>query len=238
MTRTKKNIFIGLILLTGSVFFAASISSCGKTAASAAGLNIKYEVLNLCPDMGPVNLFINFQQTNTLGDPFTFNVNPGYFYVPSVDTPYQIRSNLSAGTNLFSLDNVLKPNTVYSLFIVGNVGNRTDTTIFTVDTATAPALGRGKVRFINASPTGTAGLDLNANGTQVFSKTIYPNYTAYKELPVGNYDFQVNITGSSTVLKDLPGVTIQDGRLYTIYAYGYTNRIDSASFSAAVITNK
>jgi hypothetical protein len=226
-----------LFLFTVAAFFAFSISSCGKSStASPQGLNIEYEVLNFSPDLGQVDLFVNFQLVNQ--NPFVFNVDQGYFYVPSVDTPYQIRSAVSTGTTLFPLDNILQPGAKYTLYIIGAVATNSDTTLLTVDTATEPPLGRGKLRFVNVSPSATGGLDIYANGTLAFSKVLYKQNTGFtQQLPVGNYDLQINATGTSNVLFNLPSVTIQDGKLYTLYAYGYTSRTDSAAFTAAVTTN-
>jgi hypothetical protein len=89
-----------------------------------------------------------------------------------------------------------------------------------------------------ASPSATGGVDVFANGTKLFSGVAYQKISAYIEVPVGNYDMLIQPTGSSTVIKELTPVTIQDGRLYTLYTYGSTARADSAAFNAAVITNK
>jgi Domain of unknown function (DUF4397) len=234
----KNNIFTALILFAGSAVFSWSITSCGKSAASVAGLNIQYQIINLSPDLYPVNLFIDYKLINTLS-PYTFEINQGYFYVPSIDTPYQIRSALGSQAPIFNRDDILGTGAKYSLFITGSFGNNQLNEIFTLDTSAAPAVGRGKIRFLNASPTELGGLDLTANGTSAFTKISYPNYSAFMEIPVGNYDFKINETnGNGATIKDLPGITIQDGRLYTIYAFGYTTRTDSAEFNAAVITNK
>lgn len=228
-----------LFACIAGLWLTSIISSCGKAPISNPnGLNIKYEILNLSPDAFPVDLYIKFSKVNST--PFYWNVNPGYFYVPYVDTPYLIRSALTLGGGpvLVSRKDILQRNAVYSLFVVGNVADKSLTSIFTVDTATVPAIGRGKVRFVNASPTGTTGIDVYANGVKAFSKVIYPKFSDFIELPNGNYDFQLNTTGSATILKTLTNVQIQDGRLYTLYSYGYTNRSDSATFNAGLITNR
>lgn len=233
----RSNAFTRAFLFIGVVLLALNIAGCGKTGSTnATGLNIEYEVLNLVPDLNPAYLYIDFTKVNKT--PYVFTVNQGYFSIASTDTPYQVRTAFAPGVTVFSRSDILKSNVKYSLFLVGDIANKSQRTIFTIDTASAPASGRGKVRFVDASPTGTAGLDLFANGTAVFTKVVYPNFSAFRELPVGNYDFQINANGSSSVLKTLSGVTIQDGRVYTIYAYGYTSRIDTAQFNAAIITNK
>ena len=237
MTGNKKiQPWILLLLLMTGGWVLANITSCGKQSASPAGLNVRYEVFNLSPDLRPVNLFIDFKQVN--GSPYVFTVNQGYFYVPSIDTPYQIRSALISGIPLLSRSDLLKSNLSYSLFITGNQADASLKTIFTVDTASSPTTGRGKIRFVNASPTGVSGLDVYANSTLAFSKITYTNFSKYIELPVGNYDFQINTTGTASVIKDVPSVTIQDGKIYTLYAYGYTSRIDTAAFNAGLIVNK
>jgi hypothetical protein len=232
-------IFKWLLLFLAGVVVIPSISSCGKqNGASRTGLNIQYNVINLSPDMGPVNLFVNFVQVNAAGNPFVFGVDGGYFYLPSVAVPFQFRLANVAATPVLPLDrtDVLKSGAKYTLFITGSYSSLTP--IFTVDTDFIPPTGRGKLRFVNASPSAIGGLDVYANDTLAFSAVAYPNQTKYIELPVGNYDLKINATGSTNVLNDQPSVLIQDGRLYTLYTYGYTSRADSAAFNAAVITNR
>ena len=229
-----------LFLFIVGLCFTWSVSSCGKAPIqSAVGLNIKYEVFNLSPDLGPVNLYINFLIANS--QPFTYTFNQGYFTVNALDTAYRFRTPIINGVGgdvVFIRHDTLTRNSQYSLFITGNVATKTLIPIFTVDTATLPAVGRGKIRFVNASPTGNTGIDVYANGSLAFSKIAYPKFTDYIEVPNGNYDFTINATGSTTTLKTLLSVKIEDGRLYTLYTSGYTNRADSAAFNAAIITNR
>jgi hypothetical protein len=237
--RNNSSLLISLSLFVFGLLFITIISSCGKqSGASPTGLNIEYQVLNLSPDLGPVNLFVNFTQVNAIGNPFVFEVNQGYFYVPSIDTPYQFRSALTSGAPLLNRDDILQSGAKYTLFITGSIGNNTLYPIFTVDTDFVPTVGRGTLRFVNASPTATGGLDIYANGTLAFGDIVYKKYSNFTELPAGNYDIKVEATGTTSILNEQPSVTIQDGRLYTLYAYGYNNTTDSATFNAAVITNK
>jgi len=237
--KNQRKIFNRLFLFLAGVLVVPFISSCGKgNEASPTGLNIQYNVINLSPDMGPVNLFINFTQVNAAGNPFVFGQDQGYFYLPSVVLPFQFRMANTAATPVLPLNrtDVLKSGAKYTLFITGSFSSLTP--IFTVDTDFAPATGRGKLRFVNASPSAIGGLDVYANDTLAFSGVVYTKQSKYIELPVGNYDLKINATGSTSVLNDQPGVLIQDGRLYTLYTYGYTSRADSAAFNAAVITNR
>jgi hypothetical protein len=227
----------GIILSAVIAFFFFSISSCGKgNEASPEGLNIEYEVFNLSPDIFQLDLFVNNAMVNS--SPFVFNQPQGYFYVPSVVIPYQIRSAINTGDTWFSLNDVLTPGAKYTLYVTGNIANNTQDTLLTVDTALTPPLGHGGIRFVNVSPTAAGGLDMYLNGTRADSAILYRKYSIFTTVPVGNYDVQIDATGTKTILNEMPTVTVQDGRLYTIYAYGYSTRTDTAAFSAGIVTNR
>jgi len=228
-----------LVLAAGAGLWLVSvISSCGKGPQNEAiNLNIRYEVLNLSPDVFPLDIYFNYIKANP--GHLTFGVNQGYFNVPSLVSPSYVRSSdIRVDTPLFKLTDTLKRNVQYSLFITGDVVNNSIKTIFTVDTATLPKVGRGKIRFVNASPSGVNGFDIYANNSKMFSKTLYPKASDFVELPNGYYDFTVTDAGKTNVLKTITNYQIEDGRLYTLYTYGYTNRTDSAAFNAAFINNR
>ncbi|MFI5139358.1 MAG: DUF4397 domain-containing protein [Sphingobacteriales bacterium] len=239
--RYKSNLMLFLGLFTVGAMFSLMTSSCGKqNSASPSGLNIQYRVFNLSPDLGPINLFINYNQVNASGNPFIFGADQGYFHLPSIAIPFQFRLATSAGTPILPLNrsDILVSGAKYSLFISGSYLHNTLYPVFTVDTDASPATGRGKLRFVDASPSATSGLDVYANDTLAFKGIIYKNFSKYIELPVGNYDIKIKPTGLTTTLSPQLAVTIQDGRLYTIYAYGSTTAADSSKFNAAIITNK
>ena len=240
----KNSSVLGYLILgiTGIFFISCLTSSCGKAVSTVpAGSNILYQVVNLSPDLLPVDLYINFNKVNTSGS-FAYPNPSGYFALTLIDTPFQIRSStlLASTTNIFSIDTILKNNVSYTLFITGQLASagtpNAVSYILTRDTSALPTVGRGKIRFINASP-GSGGLDITANNTLAFSNQAYKSVSKFIELPAGNYDFKIMPTGViQTILADLPGVTVQDGKIYTLYSYGIVGRIDSAAFNEAVIT--
>src|SRR4051794_17982966 len=105
--KNSSNKITGLFLFIAMVLIIPIIFSCGKQDnASPSGTNVQYHVLNLSPDLFPVNLFINFKQANS--KPFVFNIDQSYFYVPSVVLPYQFRTALVSGAELFERSDSLK----------------------------------------------------------------------------------------------------------------------------------
>jgi len=233
----KYNVLSVLFFAVAGVMIVPFISSCNKesAAASPTGLNTQLNIIHLCPDLlKPIDLYINLRQQNTRS--FVYGVPSGYLYLNSLATPLEIRSAQS-NLILFSKDTALRQNTRYTVFITGLVAENTRTSIFVTDTDAAPKQGNGKVRFINASAR-TVNVDVAANGVTAFANQGFKAVTKYLELPAGVYDFKIYQNGTSTVLTDLPNTTIQDGRLYTLYARGVVGRADSAAFAAAIITNR
>jgi hypothetical protein len=245
---SKKNNTINgfLFLIIGAVFSIPYLSSCGKSSnASSVGLNVQFEVVNLSPNIQPVDLYMDFIKQNTTS--YSYPFPQGYFFLNSITMPLQIRSSstTSASSNFFTVDNLnFQANHKYSLFIAGalNVDTAlsTVTPIFTEDDSTAtPPVGFGKIRFVDAAIQNT-GIDVTANGTIAFSGVKFAAVSPYVLLPAGNYVFQMNQTGlANTVLSTTLGTqTIQDGRLYTLYSYGVPTHTDSSAFNAAIITNR
>src|SRR5260370_19920885 len=123
----RNNISLSVFLFLFVAVFVVMpfISSCGKSGTvSPSTLNTQYQILNLSPDLGSVDLYIDFRKVNRSS--YFYPSSSGYFYLTSVDTPFQIRpgSTLIAGTqppsfNIFNLDNILKPNLKYTLMITG-----------------------------------------------------------------------------------------------------------------------
>ncbi|HVW14535.1 MAG TPA: DUF4397 domain-containing protein [Mucilaginibacter sp.] len=245
MIRKKNNglsLFL-FLLITGSVF-AAVISSCGKNGnVSPTALNIRYQVVNLSPDVGPIALYIQYHNYNNRS--YYYPSASGYFYLTLTDTPFQIRPGQSIipgqvvpTTNIVpNLDYILKPNLRYTLFIGGTVANNNVQSLFLTDTSSLPATGRGKVRFVNVSPQ-QQNYDVVANGTLAFANQAFMKVSPYIEIPSGSYNFQIFNAGTTTpVIGTLQNVNILDGRLYTIYTYGLAGQTDSLAFGGGVIAN-
>ena len=232
--QNKPNILSAWLLLIGMMLIIPLMMSCRKeNNASPAGLNTRLNILNLSPDVFPLNFYIDLRKQNS--SPYIYGVPSGYLYLSTLATPLQVRT--LTNNTIFTRNTPLSTNCAYSSFITGLVADKTDTTIFVTDTDAAPGIGRGKVRYVNASAK-PVNVDVTANGTTAFEKQGNLAVTKYIEMPAGIYDFKVYSAGSTTILSDYRNVTIQDGRLYTLYSYGIAGRTDSAAFTTSIITNK
>lgn len=239
--KTDNLVVNSLLIIIGMLLSVSLLPSCGKTGAVATSTSTtKLCIVDASPDLLPMQIYIGNLQLGTLGKYFNYPTITNYYPVYSGEQIIQVRNHNQA--SVFYVDSVLNVNRSYSLFVTGLASATTSadalTYILTTDYSTIPALGYGKIRFVNASPR-TAGLDVSANGTQAFSNITYKGVSAYIQVPAGIYAFKINATATPTsTLTTLNNVTVQDGRLYTLYTRGLVGRTDSAAFTAAVITNQ
>ncbi|MFD0764080.1 DUF4397 domain-containing protein [Mucilaginibacter lutimaris] len=236
----KSGILLGLGLFIMGVMIIPMLASCSKTGVSGgSGQNARLQIVNLSPDIQPFNLYAFFIKQSAAS---YYYPNPsGYFLVNTIDTPFQIRTSVTTNginpTNLLTLPGSLKPGVPYTWFVTGLKADSSLTSIVTVDTAGAPPNGRGKVRFVNASPT-AINMNLTLNDTAAFKNIPYKTVTDYIEVTAGNYDFNVVATSApKTVLAPVNKYTVLDGKLYTVYFYGLSNSTDSAKYSANILLN-
>jgi hypothetical protein len=235
----KKNIFYTLFILNMLALVLPSLVSCSKTdTATPTNSDIQLQVMNLSPDSYPVGLYQN--NLRITGTNYSFGTAPAYFYLNSTAYPLQLRISRGDSTLVFDNDSLkFNNNTRYSLFFIGLFADKTLHPLFTVDdTASLPPIGKGgKLRFVNASPRSNK-LDIWANGTLAIKSTDFGKVSDYITMPAGNYSFRVYAAGTSAnSLTTLDRVTIQDGRLYTLYSRGMVGRVDSASFGLVVVAN-
>jgi hypothetical protein len=235
-------IFKLLFLLYAAVLVISALVSCSKTdTATPTGSNVRLQVVQLSPDSYPVSLYLNSDRINPTTT-YRYGSTPSYFYLPRTDGPLQIRTTRVIDTLVFTTDTVkFAANTRYSLFFMGLYANRPFRTLILPDDAEElPAVGKGgKIRFLNGSPNSNA-VDVWANGARITTSTDFAKVSPYVTLPPGNYNFRVyQATTSTNSLGDLPNVTIQDGRLYTLYSRGLVGRAatDTAAFALAVLAN-
>lgn len=216
------------------------IASCGKNNTTVAPTtNTQLQVVNLSTDLLPVNLYINLQKRNAQ---YSYPTPSGYFSLGAFDTLFQIRrtatGNNNSSVNELSIDTTLKSNVKYTLFITGFKATNSIFPIFVSDTSAAPTSGRGKVRFVHATA-GNNIFNVFANGTAVFTNQAYKNVSKFVEMPAGNYNFKIyDQSSTTTILSELPSVTVQDGKLYTLYCRGIVGRTDTAAFGMGILNNR
>ena len=239
MNNHKSSVLLYLCIFIAGVMFIPMISSCGKDdGTNISTANAQINLINVSPDVRPFNLYANFINQGSVN--YTYPNASGYFLLNTADTPFQIRPAVANNVDVINLlpsVSSFERNVRYTWFVTGLRSNNTLTSVIVADTDRIPDIGRGKIRFVNVSQNSNL-LNLTANDTLAFSRVAYKQATKYTEVTAGNYNINISAsTAPSTALNSLKNVTILDGKLYTIYAYGLTGRTDTAGFNAGIILN-
>jgi|SRR5688572_8279410 len=130
--------------------------------------------------------------------------------------------------NPFNASNALVDTTVnfvdggfYSVFIVNNLSNVETLTVR--DSASAPAEGKAKIRFINLSPDATS-LDVSVNeSTPLFTAQAFKQPSEFVEVDASASSFAVKTAGGSDELVSVSDINLRTGRFYTIIARGFAH---------------
>ncbi len=143
-----------------------------------------------------------------------YSQNTGYLSVQDANN-VQFRS---AGTSNVSASSAVNFSTgrKYSVYLTDDAS-----IVYQENDQTAPASGKARVRFINLSQALSSKADVSLNaGAKIVSDLAYKAASAYNEVNAAT-TFSLYTAGSSSVLLNVP-VTIQAGKIYTIYFSGTT----------------
>lgn len=120
----------------------------------------------------------------------------------------------------------------YTVLAIGNLAEIKPLVL--VDNLAKPAAGTAHVRFVHASPDAPAVDITTKDGTKIFSNIAFGEATDFTPVPAGSYDLQARVAGTDTVGLDVPGVTLEDGKIYMIAATGLLN--GEPKLAATVVT--
>ncbi|MFN8498086.1 MAG: DUF4397 domain-containing protein [Anaerolineae bacterium] len=88
------------------------------------------------------------------------------------------------------------------------------------DNLAKPAAGKAHVRFVHASPDAPA-VDIAVKGGPVlFSNVAFKGSSDWTPVNAGTYDLEVRPAGKTDVVLAVPGVTLKDGDIATVFAMG------------------
>ena len=63
-------------------------------------------------------------------------------------------------------------------------------------------------------------------------------YTAFTPLDAGTYNLEVRVAGTTPPVLPLPGIVLQAGKIYTVFAKGFLGGTGAEALGAEIIVNK
>lgn len=230
--KSLKNLLFLPILAIGMLAFTGCSDDENNMVTPTPATTAKVLVTHASPDAPGVDLLVD----NTVaGTNLTFPNSTGYLDVNSGTR--NIKVNVSGtSTTAIQANLTLDANKNYSVFAVNNVASIEPLVL--VDDLTAPASGKAHVRFIHLSPNAPA-VDITTNtGAIVFGNYTFKQASAFTPLDAGTYNLQVRLAGTSTVVLDLPNITVSSGKIYTVFAKGLVGGAGTQALGAQIIVNK
>ncbi len=206
-----------------------TLSSCEDEQITYANVLVAHA----SPDAPGVDLLIDDVKVNT--QPLTYPGNTGYLQAESGTR--NIKVNVAGTSNSVINGNlVVEADENYSIFAVDEVAEIT--ALVLVDDLTPPAAGKAHVRFVHLSPDAPAVDIALVGGAVVFPNVAFKGFTAFTPLDAGvAYNLEVRVAGTSTVALVLPPVTLQPGKIYTVFAKGFLAGTGAQALGAEVIVN-
>ena len=222
---------IAAILLASSLLFiGCSDDDDSPTTPVVQNANVK--VVHASPDAPGVDLLVD---NNVAGTNLTYPNNTGYLAVEAGTR--NIKVNVTGtSTTVIQADLPIVGEKNYSVFAVDAVANLSPIVI--EDDLTSPAAGNSHVRFIHLSPDAPA-VDITlTDGTVVFGDYDFKEYSEFTPLPAASYDLQVRLAGTNTIVLELPGISVMEGNIYTVFAKGFVAGTGNKALGAEIIVNK
>jgi hypothetical protein len=200
----------------------AAFTSCKKDDPNAG--ESRMMAVHVSPDAPPVDVLIDNVKKNTA--PLAYKENTGYFTVASGSRNIKITA---AGSTTPVIEGLipLEPNKSYSVFAINRVSSIR--AIAALDDLTAPASGKAHIRFFHLAPganslnVGTlAGSTYNAlYSNRNFEDQLSMNaFSVFTPIDAGTYTFDVRVAGTSSSITAPKDITLQAGKIYTLYVRG------------------
>jgi hypothetical protein len=226
-------VFRGLLALTivGGLLLSA-------TSAFAAGPRVR--VVHASPDAPAVDVLVNngvaFSNAAFKG------ITP---YAALAAGAYDVKVVPAGATEpaVISANLTLEADKDYTVVAVGKLAEIEPLVL--VDNNSAPAAGKAHVRFVHASPDAPA-VDIAVKGGPVlFSNVAFKGVGDYLPVDAATYDLEVRLAGTTTVALAVPGVALNAGTVYTVFAMGLASgepalaavpSVDAASAPAVLPT--
>ena len=212
---------------------ALTLTSCSDDDANpvAPAAQARVMAIHASPDAPGVDLLVD---GNIAGTNLQFPNNTAYLGVAS--GTHNIKVNVTGtSTTVINASPDLGAGINYSVFAIDSVSKIS--ALVLTDDLTAPASGKAHVRFVHLSPNAPA-VDVAVTGGPVlFSNVSFKGYSPFTPVTAGTYDLEVRLAGTSTVVLPLPGITLTNGKIYTVFARGFAGGSGAQALGAQIIAN-
>jgi hypothetical protein len=205
--KKMKRLFVVSAVLVLSLALAVS--------AFAQTDQARVRVVHASPDAPAVDVWVNGSVAFSNAP---FKGITGYAGLDAGTYNVQVSPTGATSPIVIDADLTLDAGTDYTVVAVGQLASIEPLVL--VDNNSAPAAGKAHVRFVHASPDAPA-VDIAVTGGPVlFANVPFKGVGDYLPVDAGTYDLEARAAGTTTVALSVPGVALEEGKVYTIFAMG------------------
>ena len=234
-------------LIVGCFVLSVFLFSCKPTTDETTVTKTygKIQVFHAAIEAPAINFLVDEVKINT--DSLSYSKGtPYYLAVLTANKKNLFKVFIAKSGQMIAKDSLeMKITDVgYSVFVYQDKdASKTLRTIYTPDNLLAPAAGKAKVRFVHLLSDASVNIDVEAvapggSATEAsqFTNLSFPKISDYIEMAKGTYDLKIKISGQKNVILNVTGVTIEEGKIYSLVARGYSQLSNKAGVT--LITNK
>ncbi|HEX2535874.1 MAG TPA: DUF4397 domain-containing protein [Chitinophagaceae bacterium] len=216
---------------------ALVFTSCQEDDGLEESANARVMVVHASPDAPAVDVRVNNAVTLTN---VSFPANSMYLNVAAGAANVKVAPT-GTNTNVIDANVNLTANEAYTVFAIDSVSKIKAAVV--TDNLTTPAAGKAHVRFFHFSPDAPAVDIAVTNGPVLFANRSFNdqgmtgNMVAFTPVDAGTYNLEVRAAGTPTVALAVPNVTLQAGKIYTVFAKGFLGGTGGQALGAQVITH-
>jgi len=184
------------------------------TTVMADGHQARVRAVHASPDAPAVDILVNdgvaFSNAPFKGITQYANLDIGTYNIKVVPTGATEPVVIEADLELEAQD--------YTIVAVGTLDSIEPLVL--IDNNSAPAEGKAHVRFVHASPDAPAVDIAVKDGPVLFANIAFKEIGDYLPVDAGTYDLEVRLAGTETVALSVPGLALEEGTVYTVFAMG------------------
>lgn len=230
-----KNIIAAVFIIALSTMIIGCSNDSNPTTTTVSKSNVL--VTHASPNAPGVDLIVD---GTVAGTNLTFPNSTAYLSVNSGTR--NIKVNVTGtSTTVINADVPFEKDMNYSVFAIDSVSKITPVVL--TDNLTMPASGKSHIRFLHFSPNAPA-VDVAVTGgpvlfaNRIFNKTVSGTEMAFTPVDAGTYNLEVRLAGTTTVVLSLPGIVLENGKIYTVFAKGFVGGSGTQALGAQIIVNK
>jgi hypothetical protein len=226
--------------LAAAVVLSATLIACDKNEDEMKD-EAKVLVVHASPNAPGVDLLVDDSKVNSA--PLTFPNNTGYLTVPAGTRNIKVNA-AGTSTTVINANVPFSKDMNYSVFannLLASIG-----AIVVSDNLATPASGKAHIRFFHLSPGApavTVGVLSGSTFSPVFNNRSFETQetantnAAFAPVDAGTYTFDVRLPGTTTSVLTVPGVSLQAGKIYTVFAQGIVGNTTTPLSASVILHN-